>query len=118
VEPLDGKKCLRVQSVCLFLDERSFRYEWSRYKHTWECKDDSEMGPMIPGVMNDFFLQPGPDLLRARVWVDDQRLEFEWNPEDRRWNAMDTNGDHVHLDTQRMSEIISEPMNSLWAVVP
>lgn len=63
---------------------------------------------MIPGVMNDFFLQPGPDLLRARVWVDDQRLEFEWNPEDRRWNAMDTNGDHVYLDTQMMSEIISE----------
>lgn len=54
---------------------------------------------VVPGAMNDFFAQPGTDLLRALVRVDDQLLDYEWIPEDSRWNAVGINGCRVHLET-------------------
>jgi len=118
VETSGKESCLRVQSICLLIDETSCGYEWSRHKKQWDCKDHLEMESVVPDIMNDFFARPGADFLRALVRVDNQLLDFEWIPEDRRWAAMDIECNWVYLETQMMSEIISEPMNSLWAVVP
>jgi len=118
VETSGKESCLRVQSICLLIDKTSCGYECSRHKKQWDCKDHLEMEYVVPDIMNDFFARPGADFLRALVRVDDQLLDFEWILEDRRWAAMDIERSWVYLETQMMCEIISEPMKSLWAVVP
>ena len=116
-EPSDDNNCLRVQSVCLLLDDESFRYEWSRHRKQWECKDPFGMDPVVSDVMNDLFVQPGAGLLRVLVRVDDQLLDFEWIPENRHWNAVDVDGRMVYLEARMVCDAVFEPMNSLWANV-
>ena len=82
----------------MFLDDESFRYEWSRHRKQWECKSPLGMDSMVPDVMNDFFARPGAGFLRVLVRVDDQLLDFEWIPENRHWNAIDINGSMVYLE--------------------
>ncbi len=63
--------------------------------------------------MNDFFAQPGVDLLYVWVRVDDQLLEFEFSPE--KWRAEDINGAEVYLDAGFMRKMVSKLMMSSWA---
>ena len=115
LEVIDHENCLRVKCVSLMIDEESLCYEWNRHSEQWECKNDSEMAPTSSDIMNDFFAQPGADLLHVWVRVDDQLLEFEFSPENRRWEAEDINGAEVHLDAGFMRKMVSMPMMSSWA---
>jgi hypothetical protein len=117
METSGKENCLRVQSICLLIDELKFGYQWSPHKKHWDCKDHLDMESVVPDIMNDFFARPGAGFLRALIRLDDQLLDFEWIPEDRRWAAMDIECNWVCLETQMMCEIISEPMKSLRAVV-
>ena len=67
--------------------------------------------------MNDLFTQPGADFLRAEVRLDNQSFEFEWIPGESRWEAVEISGSRIHLTSRVMREIVSMPMNSLWANV-
>jgi hypothetical protein len=103
--------------MSLVIDEESLYYEWNRYSEQWECKNDSEMAPTPSDIMDDFFAQSGADLLRVWVRVDDQLLEFEFSPENKRWEAEDINGVEIYLSAGFMREMILMPMESSWIYV-
>lgn len=45
-----------------------------------------------------FFAQPGTDFPLALLGMGNQLLDFEWIPEDSRWNALDINGSRAHFE--------------------
>lgn len=49
--------------------------------------------------------------------MDDRLLNFEWILEKNRWETVGMNGSGVHIAALIMREIISMPMDSMWANV-
>jgi hypothetical protein len=64
--------------------------------------------------MDDIFTRPGTDLC-VRVWVDDQLLQFEWDPVKASWDAVDINKQELYLGLSSICDIVLKPMYNSWA---
>jgi hypothetical protein len=57
------------------------------------------LGSVVTDLMNDLLYSARS---RVQVRVDVQLLDFEWIPEESRWEAVEMNGNRVRLEARLM----------------
>lgn len=60
---------------------------------------------------------PPETLLRVKVRVDDQVLEFRWNSDSVYWEAMDVNSSLLQMEAGMIADLVSYPSSSRWGSI-